>query len=334
MGLGIFGVLIGSLVYMLFSDPHSDQDPADLSFGKVIKVKNDVQRRPVSDLSWQPIDNHTFLFENDTILTGENSAVKIRLVDGEEISAEENTLFRLTAPQKEKDLVALILKKGRFKVKLHAKSRFQMDSHSISSNGSNTVVVEALKNNKIKIVASSKGVSVLSNKTGKARKLGADTPLILMGEKIQIPKVSSRRKKSRSNNEFVIPSRIRGPKVSMLGPKPGSRHSGDTPVLFHWKKHPTALLYFWQVAKDEEFLDVVDSGETFETEIKVANLPTERLYWRVQGQDADGFPIPEQEIRIFRVTDRAPSSDFDVSTRKIPVLKGTSFRAPEDHKEN
>lgn len=86
--------------------------------GHVIKAKNELKRRGMNSLIWEPTKENETLFYHDSVLTLSQSSAKLYLKDQTELQLSENTLVTLEEPDdKSKSEIRLRFSKGDFRAR-------------------------------------------------------------------------------------------------------------------------------------------------------------------------------------------------------------------------
>ncbi len=168
----------------------------------------------------------------------------------------------------------------------------------------------------IRIYTHQNAVSVPFEWTGTASAISVYEPESNQGRDIPINSTDGKQSVSFGTGNYAVQLMDKGlqtysrnisiwsaPKIYLLDPLPRERIKIDKPLLLSWTSNPEVSSYVWQVASDESFKTIIESGETTDNTVKITAgtttagtgnpLPLGKLYWRVLGKDELGNIIPE-----------------------------------------
>jgi len=291
-------------------------------------VANEVQRKAADSLTWSPLRTQDQLYQNDSVLTGISSSTEIKFHLGHVLNLGPNTLVSIQLPAKPEEPITLLLTNGQYQLRIAKNERVRLNDLTVRFVSTSLIIVDRTKaHTKFELVEGQ--AEIIDRITGTlVQSFQVGAPVLLSEAQIEeiLPVKIEEVKKTKKTWEAPlheargerIKSKILGPKIALKFPQPGKTVQAKTPVMMAWAPNSVVEVYNWEIARDPEFVQVVDSGETFETTITVDNLPPGRLYWRVQGRDEEGIFVSEDEIWSLDVQERQPAT-ADVSEHTIPV---------------
>ncbi len=322
-GLGITLCLFRVSIFGHHDDGYGD------SVAQAKAITNDVQRKASDSLTWRNLRAGDDLYLNDSVITGNNSTCDVVFHAGHFLNIGPNTLIQIKPPEKPELPITLVLNSGQYQIRLAKEDKIQLNDLTVRFAQPSLVIVSRNSENlrvelvegRAEIVDKITGTSVQSLALGSPLVMNEPQSITPVVEKAPAPIPAAKKSTSapvKDNTRDRIKNKITGPKITMRMPEPGYRARAHLPLKISWEANPQAEVYSWEISRDPDFNQIVDSGETFETSKAVSNLPEGKLFWRVNGRDEDGILIGEDEIWAVYIEERKPASK-DVSTHDIPV---------------
>ena len=98
----------------------------------------------------------------------------------------------------------------------------------------------------------------------------------------------------RDQNSFARNLSIwKAPKIYLVKPLFSERFKVQSVLTLEWMLNSDVTKYFWEIASDSEFKNILRQGETTESSAEIKDLPLGEFFWRVRGADNLEFAIPE-----------------------------------------
>lgn len=253
--------------YLLYDDSflfsNSDKDQSE-AIGNVESVQNDVRKKNSGTFSWLPSQNKEFVFQNDSLFTGENSEADIKLKDGSVISIKENSLVTLTSRNGE---MQLDLKFGNFQGNLTQNANLKIkadgEEYQVKGNKEKQSKIQITKNRsgnvKVKVLT---GTAELSSKSTGKKTLKKDENVAIEKGKVKElpkPKLELITKENINFNKFIKEDTFnlewKGKEIARYQVAIFNQESSDNPLFSKNIKEQLVTItnpldagvYFWQV---------------------------------------------------------------------------------------
>ena len=231
--------------------------------GDVTDSKNDVRRRFVVALSWLPLKKYAEVYQGDSVFTGPNSSVVIKISSGEELIVAPNSFVVIS---QKKDAVAVNIGFGSIEGQMGKDKKLL-----ISSN--NTVTEVKGRDARIKVDAGEGNKLLLNVVAGEVRVRSQDNENILRT----------------TEKALLTPKGINydEPNIAIVGPLEDQhlKFHFDEPIPFRWKTpHPFTRMKV-KISSDVNFKKILVDSRVDENNYTAYNLPRDvKLYWQVMGE--------------------------------------------------
>lgn len=311
--------LVGSLYYLFRDDEFLGVDHSTLTtIGRVKSSQNDVRRRIQSGLMWAPLQTKTYVFEGDSIFTGEDSEATIELVGGGQLQVDPRSLIVV---KRDGGGYRLDLKYGSLTGKVNAEQPLVLlQNGQLQELSSNDAVIHIErtspeKETRVKVMS---GEAKVINKAGqkKERKVSSSAP----SASAKSPSSEKLIKKNeviefRPATEPVVKTAT----VELIAPENGKSFwlPPGRQVKFEWKitggSATTSQLF--EVASDPTFTKILVQSETKGSShaVEFERLPHGSVYWRVKPSDKNST-ASSARFSLFADLPPQPVSPEDLQT--------------------
>ncbi len=106
------------------------------------------------------------------------------------------------------------------------------------------------------------------------------------------------------------------PRIYLVSPLDRLTIRKGANIDFIWSNQREVSHYIWQVASDKEFNNIIKSGSSAVNSTSTSDLPEGHYFWRVKGEDEQGFAIPEMYLSTFNIM----VSPLEAPKLKSPVV--------------
>lgn len=294
----------------LFSD--SEYDKAN-AIGNVSNTQNDVRKKNSGTFSWLPTQNKEFVFQNDSIFTGEGSEANIQLNDGSIITIKENSLITLNKKNGE---MLLDLKFGNFQGDISQNSNLKIktggEEYEIKgATGQSKVQFSKARSGSVKVKLIKGSAEVSSKSTGK-KTINQDENISIdkgIVKELPKPKLELLTKDNLAINKFIEEDSF---DLEWRGQE-----------IFNYQ----VLIFTSSNTSNPIFSKSVDLPK-----VNVNNgLPAGQYQWQVRGYDNSGNSIIESPVRAFTVTVFKPPVVLKPDLNSI-ISKEITIRSPDQLK--
>ncbi len=289
--VGASALIISSLSIFLYADFNRKLDAGTAKqIGTITFKKQMAQRKYLSQVVWEDVEQDYPVFNNDSIRTSTDSEAVIHLQDGTDINIDENSMIMLST--------------------LENQININFDHGAISANRSN---VEGLDIAEINIKSQDTTVTIdksnieltqmenqeldLNVSDGSATvKSGDDQTIVQKNEKAII-------------NEDKNETRIVKLNFNLKEPAPNQYLLLDTSigeVFFSWDVTGNVKDYTFQISRDRKFKNIFITRKTGNNRQQKENLESGTYYWRVSAVNADNGQTEFSDIRKINVMTKKP----------------------------
>ncbi|WII73801.1 FecR domain-containing protein [Bdellovibrio sp. 22V] len=257
--------------------------------GDVAISQNDVRRKNLDTFSWVPASRKDYVYQNDSIFTGDRSEATIQLQDGTQIKIEPNSLITLNLKNGQMNLdlrygnltgelakgASLTIKSGTEEFKLEAKP-------------------EAPEKSKIQFKKAHSGTVDLKLLSGDVKYVDKKKQAVQELPKNAVVAVTKKGEvKQLEKPELYLKT---ADNINWL------RINPDDPLPFEWQSKGDVARYELEISPHEDFSSIAVSKLTNEMKAQVVEpLEPGSYYWRLKALDRDGhvsLTSPSQRMSI------------------------------------
>ncbi|MEK6705332.1 MAG: FecR family protein [Bdellovibrionota bacterium] len=297
------------------------------SIANVSRSAKDVRRRLESDVIWLPLRTLDDVFESDSVFTGEGSEAEIKLKDGSQVFVEQSSLVVIRTQKGE---TRLDIQKGAVSGRLGSRRKL------VISTGEGKVSELSGADAQVKIAVKEGGGTQLTVLSGEAE-LKSDTGAKSVITKNQLAEITVAGEVGE----------VKSFKIELLSPAPDLviRHKSGDPLKFEWKGDPKIERYQIELARDENFKEIILKEKAKTSSISVSKLPDKGpVYWRivalveaVSGRRDESliykfsllpdsppklsFPVDDSAVTLVRTEDLEKALRSPASSRGPPPIK-------------
>jgi hypothetical protein len=308
--LFIFPILIGIGVasYYLYLDYHpragSGEDEIEREIvGEILFTENNVKRQLGDDVMWNAIERKTPVYSRDSIRTGEDSAVGIKLADSTMIEVAENSLIVL---DKSMQNLSINFKAGDITTKNVGKEFEVKVKDSVVRGAGADMKLRTGPDSKTSIeVAKGKatvtGKDLKSFELNQAERIGFDESGVSAVSKIAVvlrtPENKSKIQSNLPNVAQAFTWEVTRPDVrqEQLDISLNSRFTPDTTRSYRGHQAITASLsqgtYFWRVGWS-------DKGKTVYSDVRQLTIGRDSRLELVYPESGSSFTVEPQENSV------------------------------------
>ncbi|MBX7231211.1 MAG: hypothetical protein K1X29_03900 [Bdellovibrionales bacterium] len=270
----------------------SDSNNNLINIGRVKTSLRDIRRRHQSTFSWVPLNFRDKVYQGDSIFTGDQSEAVLVTSQGDEISISSNSLIVLNTSE---DVLRIEINYGTIQGQIASGKKILVTS------GGETAEIKS-QNARIKV------------EVNKQKKIAVD---ILEGNAQTVNTSQIEITDTRINPDWVNESFEIKNKLTLISPV-GERVFSPLErkkIFFNWKSTLPTKYYLFEIARDENFDQILIKENVRQNFYKPENLPIdERLYWRVSVVNQQLEPITQSQKQSFILADElVPKIIFPVS---------------------
>lgn len=265
--------------YFLYDDsllfPKAN-DSALQRIGDVSVSENDVRRKNLDTFSWLPASRKDFVYQNDSIFTGDRSEAVVRLQDGTQIKIQPNSLITLNLNNGQMSLdlrygnlvgelaqgSTLTVKSGTEEFKLEGtKDAKEKSSVEFKKSHSGNVDLKLISGN-VKLV----------DKKKKAVKELAKNTVVAVDKKGEVKQVE------KPTLHIITADNMQWMRVNP-----------DDPLPFEWQGKGDLSSYELEVSPQEDFSTLAYNKKTPQSGLQVTEpLAPGPYFWRLKAFDSQG----------------------------------------------
>lgn len=288
---GISAFIILTFSILLYADFNRKLDAGNAKQIGTITFKREVaQRKYLAQVVWEGIDQNYPVYDNDSIRTSDMSEAVIHLLDGTDISIEENTMIMLSTFG---DGININFEQGSISANRAGVQGTDIAAINIKSQDA-TVSIDK-SNIQLTQLGNKELDLTVSDGTAKV-KSGAEETLIKSNEKALI---SSDRKETRvvqlkfslnepaSNRYFITESQ-------------------KSEVSFAWDLAGNFKNITWEISKDRLFKKIISSQRQLTKNTLKISLEAGVYYWRITAINEDSKQLESSETGKFNIVSRKP----------------------------
>ncbi len=309
-------VVITTFSILLYADFNKKIDAGNVKQIGTITFKREVaQRKYQAQVVWEGIEQNYPVYNNDSIRTSTVSEAVIHLLDGTDISIEENSMIMLSTLENAINI------------------NFEQGSISANRTGVNGTDIAAIniksQDATVSIDKSNIQLTQLDNKEfdltvsdGTAKvKSGTNETLIKTNEKATVGKETKVVQLKFKLNE---PSPNRYDVIESL----------KSEVSFAWELTGNFKNITWEISKDRSFSKILSSQKNVVLNTTKISLEAGVYYWRISALNDDNKEVEFSEIAKFNIVSRKPvkliSPQFEEKINHSGSQNSVSFKWSED----
>lgn len=258
--------------------------------GEVSLAKNDVRRKTKQEFSWSTLPTESPLYSGDSLFTGKDSQLLLKLNDGTEMTISENTLIVL---EKSTSSLNLDLKYGEVDKIENSASKIILtqagERSEVQGSKESILSIKSIK-------GSAAVVKVVSGEV-KIKKKTGESKTIVAGKSEKIDPIKPKQ---------VLPPRLEQPasnSVFLLDRKTLINPNGEINKRnkFSWQKHSEESVLL-QLARDKDFKQIIFKQELTDSEFIFPNFKDAgKYFWRVGSISAVSRSVLNSDTHILNV---------------------------------
>ncbi|MDC7221787.1 MAG: FecR domain-containing protein [Spirochaetales bacterium] len=296
------------------------------ALGTIVFRKRSATRRSPSSLNWERLQNHSPVYNQDTIRTADLSEAELYFEDGSVLGLFENTMVKLNFEDKSQSLYEFT--EGRLTLSGGEGKTLIAGDHSISFSGDTTVSLSGDK--EMISINVDRGEAILEAPDGNQSQI---TPF----EEVEIDKASGSSQSISRSVDLQLPA---------ANARLISQGTTTPEVLFHWESKEASSELTLQLSTSPQFSD----PRYFSVEEDSLSLPLEEgiYYWKITKNREDisstsRFTLKrEDELRLIQPApeevisyrNTLPSVDFSWNNLENASSYHLEISSVEDFSQN